>query len=210
MLTLSPRTWRRRWRRGTRLVLVLMALAVVAVGYLAVTFVQVWRATGGDDPRPADAIVVLGAAQYDGAPSPVLQRRLDAAHQLYADGWADLIVTTGANQEGDRFTQGYAGYRYLRSLGVPDEAILVVVDGTDTYEELAATANQLRARELESVLLVTDPYHALRVEQVAAEVGLDATVTPTGGGVSLGRLGRETVAVAVGRLVGYRRLHTWL
>ncbi len=184
-------------------------LGVVVVLYVAVTFVQVWHASDGQSPADADAIVVLGAAQYDGEPSPVLRARLDLAHSLYEDGWATLIVTTGANQEGDRFTQGFAGYRYLRQLGVPDEDVIVIVDGTDTYEELAATARELDSRGLDRVLLVTDRYHAFRARHVASEVGLSARAVTTDGSASLRSLVRETAAVSVGRIVGYRRLHAW-
>ncbi len=177
--------------------------------YGTLTFVQVWAATDGDDPRPADAIVVLGAAQYDGEPSPVLRARLDRALELYRDGWAELIVTTGANQEGDRFTQGFAGYRYLLGQGVPDADIVVITDGSDTYEELAATERQLDALGLDTVLLVTDPYHAFRSVQVAGEVGLEARATPVDGSSTFRQLTREAMAVSVGRIVGYRRLHAW-
>src|SRR5690606_27720941 len=124
----------------------------------AVTFVQVWHASTQDDERPSEAIVVLGAAQYDGRPSPVLQARLDRAYELYRAGVAPLIVTTGANQEGDRFTEGYVGFDYLRNRGVPEDDLLVITDGVNTWEELSATANQLRPLGLDRVVLVSDGY----------------------------------------------------
>ena len=178
----------------------------MAVVYVGVTFLQVWRTSRADEARPVDAIVVLGAAQYDGRPSPVLQKRLDHALELYEQGLADFVVPTGGSQAGDRFTQGFAGYDYLRSNGVPDEDILVVVDGTNTWEELAATALQLSNRGMSEVLLVSDPYHSLRAREIAEDVGLDAHVSPTDGSASFGQLVRETAAVSVGRLIGFRRL----
>lgn len=181
-------------------------LCGLAVLYLVVTFVQVWRTSGLDQAQPADAIVVLGAAQYDGEPSPVLQARLDQAVSLYRQGHAPLIVVTGASQEGDRFTQAQAGYRYLREQGVPDEALLMEVDGTSTYTELAATARILRARGLDRVLMVSEGYHSKRLLAIAGEVGLDGAVAPTDTDFGLRELGRETVAVSVGRLLGFRRL----
>ena len=193
--------------RVRTMALVVLALVVV---YVLVTFWQVWQASSTDNARPADAIVVLGAAQYDGVPSPVLQQRLDHALELYERGLAGVIVPTGANQPGDAFTQGFAGYDYLRARGVPDEDLLVIVDGSNTYEELSATAGQLLPRGLERVILVSDGYHALRIDQTAAEVGLDAVVSPTDGGASLRQLLRETVGVSVGRIVSYRRLSAWL
>ena len=159
-------------------------------------------AHGGD----AGAIVVLGAAQYDGEPSPVLRARLDQAVRLYRDGRAPLIVVTGGRQEGDRFTQAVAGYRYLRDQGVPEDALLLEVDGTSTYTELAATARILRARGLERVLMVSDGYHSQRLLAIAEEVGLDGAVSPTDTGFGVRELARESLAVGLGRLVGFRRL----
>ncbi len=192
------------WRivRGT-----LVALVGVGLLYVTVTFVQVWQTSRDDQARPADAIVVLGAAQYDGRPSPVLQARLDAALDLYRDGVAPVIVTTGSNQVGDRFTQGFAGFAYLRDAGVPEEDLRVVVDGTTTYEELSATANVLVDEAIGSdVVLVSDPYHGLRAVETAREVGLDAVFSPTDLDSSFTQLARETAGVGLGRIVGYRRI----
>jgi uncharacterized SAM-binding protein YcdF (DUF218 family) len=187
-----------------------VALAVVAVAYLGFTFVQVWMAAGSDDATTADAIVVLGAAQWDGRPSPVLQRRLDHAVELHQQGLAPVIVVTGGKQEGDRVTQGFAAYDYLRSRGLADADVLVEVDGVNTYTELAASAAILSTRGVgNQVLLVTDGYHALRTRLVAAEVGLDPAVSPASGRGDVAELMRETAAVSAGRLVGFRRLSNW-
>ena len=190
----------------------LAALAVVGLGflYVGVTFIQVLVASGEDDRDPADAIVVLGAAQYNGEPSPVLAGRLEHAFELWDEGVAPLVVTTGSNQPGDVFTEGYAGFEYLRFAGIPEEELLVITDGSSTWEQLAATARQLRARELESVVLVSDPYHAFRLRQIAGEVGLDASVSSTDGGSSIRQLLRETASVSLGRILGYRRVDNWL
>jgi uncharacterized SAM-binding protein YcdF (DUF218 family) len=194
---------RSRWWWATRAFLALGALFVLYVG---ITFVQVWRASTRDTARPSDAIVVLGAAQYDGRPSPVLKARLDRAYELYDEGLAPLVVTTGANQEGDRFTEGFVGFDYLRGRGVPEKDLLVVTDGVNTWEELSATAHQLELRGLDSVVLVSDGYHALRLEHTAEELGLDASVARTDGSASMRELVRETAGVALGRVIGYRRL----
>jgi uncharacterized SAM-binding protein YcdF (DUF218 family) len=201
---------RPRWLTGRRALLA--ALAVFGLGflYVLVTFVQVLARSDADDRDPVDAIVVLGAAQYDGAPSPVLANRLDHALELYQEGVASLVVTTGSNQSGDRFTEGYAGYEYLLLAGVPDESLMVITTGSSTWEQLAATSRQLRGRDLDSVVLVSDPYHSLRLEQIAGEVGLDAAVSPTDTGSSIRQLLRETAAVSLGRILGYRRLDNWL
>lgn len=197
-----PRLRVGRWiGRGVLLLLVVLVL------YVTVTFAQVWWASRQDETRPAQAIVVMGAAQYDGRPSPVLQARLDHAVALHRQGLAPLIVVTGGKQAGDRVTQGFAGYQYLREQGVPEEAIRVEVEGTNSYEELSASAlivtNEGRPSD---VLIVTDPYHSFRVTQIADEVGLDAAVSPASTSSSLESLARETAAVSIGRILGYRRL----
>ena len=127
-----------------------------------------------------------------------------------AEGNGENVIVTGGNQPGDRFTEGYAGFEYLRFAGIPEAELLVVTDGESTYEQLAATARQLRARDLGSAVLVSDPYHALRLRQIADQVGLDATVSSTDGGTSLRQLLRETAGVSLGRILGYRRVDNWL
>ena len=198
---------RRVRRRVGRIAIV---VGVAGFLYVLVTFFQVVHASGTDDRDPADAIVVLGAAQYDGAPSPVLEGRLQHALELWGEGVAPMVVTTGSNQPGDRFTEGYAGFEYLLREGIPEESMLVITTGSSTWEQLAATARQLRARDLDSVVLVSDPYHALRLRQIAREVGLTASISSTDGGASVRQLLRETAAVSLGRVLGYRRVDNWL
>lgn len=187
-----------------------LALAALLVLYVAVTFVQVLNANGTDDPVRSDAIVVLGAAQYNGVPSPVFAGRLDRAQELWQDGIAPLVVTTGSKQDGDVYTEGFAGFEYLRQAGVPETALLVVTDGASTWEQLSATSRVLRERGLRTVVLVSDPYHVLRARQIANEVGLSASSASTDGSSSLVQLVRETAAVSLGRVIGYRRVDNWL
>lgn len=197
----AKRPGRRRWVwRAAGLVL----LALVA--YLLVTFVQVALAARADDTARSDAIVVMGAAQYDGRPSRVLRDRLDHALSLYRDGVAPRIVLTGGKRPGDRFTEAYAGYRYLGGRGVPAEHLVVVTDGSSTWDSLRAAERVLRRKGIGRVTLVSDGYHALRLRGIAGEIGLDAGVSPTGGSATLAELTRETGLVAIGRIVGYGRL----
>lgn len=199
--TASPgRGPRRRWW-----LVVPLAVAVVAI-YLGGTFVQVWQASGRDGARDAQAIVVLGAAQYNGRPSPALQKRLDHALDLYERGLAPLVVVTGGRQSGDRFTEATTGYNYLRRHGVPDDAIRKEVQGRTTYESLAAVARFLRTEDVDDVVLVSGPAHAKRLAGIADSVGLHAAISPSDGSPDLRSLARETLAVSAGRLVGYRRL----
>jgi uncharacterized SAM-binding protein YcdF (DUF218 family) len=196
--------WRRLLRIGVR---VAIGVVVVAVLYVAVTFVQVWQISRQDHAKPAQAIIVLGAAQYDGTPSPVLANRLDHAAELYAAGIAPLIVVTGGKQEGDRFTEAEAGANYLeQEHGVPGDAIERETTGSNSWESLASAARFLRADGITDVVLVSDPYHAMRIDGIAAELGLDAVVSPADGSSSLGQLLRETAAVSIGRIIGYDRL----
>ena len=183
-----------------------LALGGAMLLYVAVTFVQVWQASRRDAVQSADAIVVLGAAQYDCRPSPVLRQRLDHAHELYVDGVAGTIVVTGGKQRGDRCTEAETSANHLRGEGVPDEALLLEVQGRNSWESLAATGHILRDRDLTRVVLVTDGYHALRVQAIAEQIGLDASVSPSHRGGSFGALVKETAAVAVGRIVGFDRL----
>lgn len=163
-------------------------LATVAllgiVGVAAVTAYatfRIWqRGTIDDAARlgTADAIVVLGAAQYDGRPSPVFKARLDHAIALWRDGRAPLLVTTGGRQEGDRWTEAAAARDYAMAQGVPADAILMEDRGRSTQESLAAVAPILHARGAGPVLFVSDPTHMLRVLRIAADLGIDAHGSP--------------------------------
>ena len=194
-------------RRVGRVALVLVA---VVFTYLAITLLQVWAGAGRDQHVAADAIVVLGAAQYNGQPSPALRIRLDHAVTLYEEGLAPIVWVTGGRQPGDEFSEASASSRYLIRQGIPDTAVQLEVQGDNTYESLAAAARYLREDGNHNVLLVSDPWHAYRIAATAREVGLNPHVSPAGRATmsenAVRRLSRETGAVAVGRLIGYRRL----
>lgn len=184
---------------------------VLPLVYLAGTAGQVWWAAKRDGAEPVDAIIVLGAAQYDGAPSAALKGRLDHAAELYGRGIAPLIVVTGGRQEGDRFTEAAAGASYLEGHGIPGGDIQRETTGASSYTSLAATARFLRAEGIDQVVLVSDPFHNFRIEAIAEELGLSArasasTNSPFSGGSEARQMARETVAVALGRVVGYQRM----
>ncbi len=188
-----------------------VALLAALLLYLGVTFVQVFQSSRRDEARRAEAIVVFGAAQYNGTPSPVLRARLDHAANLYKKGYAPRVVVTGGRHPDDRFSEATASARYLRSRGIPNSAILREVSGRTSWESLAAAARILKARGMNDVVLVSDGFHAARIEAMASELGLEAHTSPTrtspiSGRESLPYLGKETVAVAVGRVVGFRRV----
>lgn len=203
-----PRVGRGRTRRSPWRLLGLGTLVVsaVIVAYVGGTFVQVWQASGHDGARRAQAIVVMGAAQYDGRPSPALKNRLDHALDLYDEAMAPMIVVTGGRQDGDRYTEATAGYNYLRTQGVPDGDIRKEVQGETTYESLAAVARFLAPEDVDDVIVVSGPAHAKRLSGVASAVGLDAAVSPSSGRPAMTALARETLAVSLGRIVGYGRM----
>ena len=194
----------------TRSRLALAAVALVALWYLF-NLVDVWIGATSDYQGTAPAAVVLGAAQYNGSPSAALAGRLDRAGELYLDDRVQLVVVTGGGQEADITTEAKTGYDYLRqTTGMPDEDLRLEVDGTSTYESLAAVARFLSAEGVDRVIVVTDPYHARRSQLVAGEVGLDAEVVSTDSGIRVDRLLREAAATSVGRVLGFRRVDAYL
>jgi uncharacterized SAM-binding protein YcdF (DUF218 family) len=158
-----------------------LALGVLLVGALVVggTSFRVWQVARGDDRAAADVVLVLGAAQYAGKPSEVLEARLEHAKDLYEEGVAPYIVTTGGNQPGDTYTEASAGVRWLTEQGVPENRIIPVGVGNDTLGSLKAAAERIRDRGWQSVVIVSDPWHSLRARTMASDAGLDARTSPT-------------------------------
>jgi uncharacterized SAM-binding protein YcdF (DUF218 family) len=196
--------------RTRRFLTVGLVVSALLVGYYCVSLWQVHSAGTSDQARQVDAIVVMGAAQYDGRPSPQLAARLDHVATLWPEGFAPLIVVTGGNQPGDRFTEADASAAYLIERGVPDSAILREDRGSTSYESIERVAALLdeRSAGTHSVLVVTDPYHTLRSKLIAEEVGLTVygSSTPTSvvtGARSLERHVWEAGGVAIGRLTGF-------
>jgi len=201
-------TPRLRWVLGG--LAALAVLAVMLIGYYVLSVFQVWRAARADDARPSDAIVVLGAAQYDGHPSPAFAARLDHAYALYQQGIAPLVVVTGGKQPGDRFTEAGVGADYLIARGVPDAAILRETTSHNSWESLQASARFLFPRDVRRVVLVSDPFHSLRIRLTAEEIGFDAVTSPTRtspirGSAEWRRFLGEGLRVAVGRVFGFGR-----
>jgi uncharacterized SAM-binding protein YcdF (DUF218 family) len=200
---------RRRWPR--RLAIGILAFMVASIAYYGVTLYQVHATGNSDQTRPVDAIVVMGAAQYDGRPSPQLAARLDHALDLWSQGVAPVMVVTGGNQPGDRFTEAEASANYLIARGVPADAILRETHGHSSYASLDGVADLLRQHGLFRILLVSDPFHSLRSRLIAQELGLVAYVSPTRtspvhGSAAARREFEEAAGIAVGRLIGFKRL----
>jgi uncharacterized SAM-binding protein YcdF (DUF218 family) len=183
-----------------------IAAIVIAIG---ATGVAVWRAAHTDDARRvdrADVILVLGAAQYDGRPSPVFEGRLEHAALLYREGRAATILVLGGSAPGDRSSEAEAGRDWLISDGVPSTAVAASPVGATTLESLEAAAAWMRERDLRSAFLVSDPWHNLRVKRMASDLGIVAYTSATWHsaarteGTRLGGYVRETFAYVWYRL----------
>jgi uncharacterized SAM-binding protein YcdF (DUF218 family) len=179
-------------------------IAVVAVLLLLVggTAFRIWQYGRIDDRGHADVIVVLGAAQYDGDPSSILQARLNHAKMLYDEGVAGQIVTVGGRKPSDRYTEAQAGDLYLARNGVPTDKIIPVNSGNDTLTSLQAVAVLLKAHGWATAVLVSDPWHMFRSKTMAEASGIDAWTSPTHSGpavqtrtTQLRYIARETAAL---------------
>jgi uncharacterized SAM-binding protein YcdF (DUF218 family) len=199
------------WPLRLALKIVAVVVAVIVV-YFGVTLVQVWLTSRQYDPRPSGAIVVMGAAQYNGLPSPVLRARLDEAIMLFHQGYAHFVVVTGSKERGDRYTEAQASARYLVFHRLPP-ADIAQVGGDDSWQNLSEAAPVLKSRGATTVLLVTDPFHEHRSLAIATEVGLTAYPTPTRtspirGAAAIPYFMKETLGVGLGRIIGYQHLHS--
>jgi uncharacterized SAM-binding protein YcdF (DUF218 family) len=132
-----------------------------------------------DEARDADAIVVLGAAQYDGRPSPVLKARLDHAIDLYARGVSRRMIMTGGTGPGDTVSEAVVSRRYAVKAGIPADAILVETEGLTTSESLSTVARMMDERKLKDAVLVSDPFHMLRLKLLAWRAGITGYTSPT-------------------------------
>jgi uncharacterized SAM-binding protein YcdF (DUF218 family) len=179
--------------KTVRRLIAAIVLSMVAV--LLGTAARVWWVARQDERPAADAIVVLGASQFDGRPSAVFRSRLDHATLLFRAGVAPRVVTVGGGAPGDRFTEADAGAIYLRSHGVTD--VLPVGVGRDTLQSLRALKVEMTRHGWHSVVIVTDPWHSLRSRRMAQDLGLTAHTSPTRSGPAVAS--RETEAWYVAR-----------
>lgn len=160
----------------------LLGVLLVAGLIMAGTGFRVWQVARVDDRTPADIVIVLGAAQYDGKPSKVFEARLNHAKRLFDSGVAGHIITTGGRQAGDTYTEAEAGARWLVARGVPRQRVIGLGEGSDTLGSLRAAATEAKGRGWRSAVIVSDPWHSLRARTMAADAGLDARTSPTHSG----------------------------
>jgi uncharacterized SAM-binding protein YcdF (DUF218 family) len=184
----------------------------VVVGYVAG---HIWWVARQDHHPRSDAIVVLGASQYNGTPSAVFAARLDHAKTLYDEHVAPRIITVGGKQPGDTFTEARAAQNYLVTHGVPSNAILPVEVGRDTLQSVRAVSDTFKARGWHTAVLVTDPWHCLRARTMARDAGIDAQTSPertgpavTSRGTEVRYVARETIAYIYYSIFGNDGVHS--
>ena len=189
----------------------LAAVALVVAALVGVTALAVWRAAHRDGAarlESADVILVLGAAQYDGRPSPVFVGRLEHAALLYREARSQTVMVLGGSAPGDRSTEAEAGRGWLIDNGLPASAVVASPVGSTTYESLVAAAEWMRDRDLRTAFLVSDPWHNLRIERMASDLGIDGVASATWRSAArsedtrLGGYARETFAYLYYRVFG--------
>ena len=186
-------------KRAVAIALVLAVTAIVAS--IAYVSIRIGQQSTRDEARPADLILVLGAAEYNGHPSPVLRARLDHALELYRQKLAPRIMTTGGAGGDPVFTEGGVGREYLMSHGVPSEAIIVESEGETTVHSIALAGEIMRRMGLNSVIVVSDGYHIYRVKRMLQYGGLKVYGSPRKDRMSALREGWNDVKQAVGYLL---------
>ena len=160
-----------------RRILTIGVLAVFTLWLISAAAVMIWSSR--DEARPADAIVVLGAAQYAGRPSPVLRARLDHGLDLWRRHLGKILILTGGTGAGDTTSEAAVGRTYAIKRDVPDTVILMETQGRTTSESMRAVAGMLEARGLQTALLVSDPFHMLRLRILARRFGFTPYTSPT-------------------------------
>lgn len=167
-------------RRLVDLLVVAIAFAIGGAALTAYATFRIWQVGQQDGRRHVDAIVVLGAAQYNGKPSGALAARLDHAIELYNEGYAPYFITTGGKLPGDNYTEAQTGYNYATKRGVPASAILMEDTGGTTLESLQNVKSIFEAHGLHTALFVSDRSHMLRVLRIADDLGIEGYSSPTG------------------------------
>ena len=184
----------------------LLAVVLIALTWAAVV-VAVAVQAAHDEATSADAIVVLGAAQYNGRPSPVFRARLDHAATLYQRGFAPTVLVTGGVGARDTLNEANVGRDYLRRLGISDEAVIPLAGGHDTFASLKQVKNWFAGHDSRRVLLVSDGFHMLRLQIIARRLGLTPYTSPAAGSPIHANVRRNTGYLFA---EGFKVPFTWL
>jgi uncharacterized SAM-binding protein YcdF (DUF218 family) len=164
---------RRHWLRA-----LLAALAVFSLAFAAVTFLRVERQSWRDEARSADCIVVFGAAEYSGHPSPVLRARLDHAYNLFQRGLAPIVITTGGYGGDPRFSEGGVGRVYLMGRGIPEKDIIAETQADNTDESVDRVAAIMNTNGMHTCIAVSDGYHIFRIKKMLERQGFTVYGAP--------------------------------
>jgi len=151
---------------------------VIVLGAFSSIFLTILSDAGKQELHPADAIVVFGAAQYDGRPSPVFRARLDHADQLFRKGLATVVITTGGSAADPKFSEGGVGHDYLMRKGIPESALIAETQASDTAESAERVAVIMRKNHMTSCLAVSDAYHMFRIRMLLVHQGLRVFLVP--------------------------------
>ncbi len=173
MATAEARPKSSRWLFWTTVLAALMALAVFAS-----IFATILKDSTKQELHSADAIIVFGAAQYDGRPSPVFRARLDHANELFRQGLAPVVITTGGSAADPKFSEGGVGHDYLMRKGIPESALIGETQATDTAESAERVATIRRTNHMNSCLAVSDSYHMFRIRMLLMHQGLRVFLAP--------------------------------
>jgi len=165
-------SWLRPWR------LWLLALAGALVLFFGITGSRIVQAAGETPKSKADVIVVFGAAEYVGRPSPVFKARLDHAYELFQKGMAPVVITTGGSAQDPDFSEGGVGKDYLQRRGIPEQALISETQGSDTAQSASRVANIMRTNGMRSCIAVSDAYHVFRIRALLEHEGVQVEVAP--------------------------------
>ncbi len=189
---------------------ILPAVAVLGVAYVAFVYFRIEAQAARDEARPADAIVVFGAAEYAGRPSPVYRARLDHAYTLFRRGLAPLIITTGGHGEDPHFSEGGVGHDYLRSRGVPEKNLIAETQSNDTSDSAERVGVILRVNGKRTCLAVSDDYHIFRIRKMLEAQGLTVYGAPRPESLPRSRWQRAVVVLKEALSYTLWRLHLGL
>lgn len=167
-----------RARRKRLLAWIAALLAAFVLAWFGITCARILRQARRDESRPAAAIVVFGAAEYSGRPSPIYRARLDHAYELFHKGLAPVVITTGGSGYDPTYSEGGVGRDYLRSLGVPDSDLIAETQGADTVQSAQRVAVIMKANRMRDCLAVSDAYHVFRVKQMLQGQGVTVYAAP--------------------------------
>jgi uncharacterized SAM-binding protein YcdF (DUF218 family) len=164
--------------RGHFWLLLLFAAAGAFLLFIGITGLRILHAAGETPAHQADAIVVFGAAEYAGRPSPVYRARLDHGFSLFQKGLAPVVITTGGSAQDPDFSEGGVGRDYLSRRGIPEDSLIAETQGSDTAQSAERVANIMRANGMQTCIAVSDAYHVFRIRILLEHEGIKAEVAP--------------------------------